>query len=183
MFGQFRVSEWLLCAAPPAYSCPCSSRGPGRCICPLPAVSMGVMQAHMSLHTVAERIDRDEHVSDICLRPWSVGVLVCGCLSLRRGVGASGSTHVYLAILESLLQVVVDGLVGDLADQGQVGDSDFLLLGRLEDGLCCELGLGGCPCGGLATNGLARCAVGLPLHAAYISLVSWCRAALAGYHG
>lgn len=30
---------------------------------------------------------------------------------MRRGVGAGGSTHVYLAILESLLQVVVDGFV------------------------------------------------------------------------
>lgn len=138
------------------------------------------MQAHMCLHTVAERIDRHQHVSDICLRPLSVGVLVCCGVCMRRGVGASGSTHVYLAILEPLLQVVVDGLIGDLADQCQVRHTDLLLLGRLEDGLGCELGLGGCPRGGLAPNGLARCAVGFPLYTAQISWVPSCRATFVG---
>lgn len=54
--------------------------------------------------------------------------------------GAGGSTHVYLAILESLLQIVIYGFVGDLADQGKIGNSDFLLLGRFEYGLLCEFG-------------------------------------------
>jgi hypothetical protein len=49
------------------------------------------------------------------------------------------STHVDFAILKALLQVVVDGLVGDLANQRKIRDADFLLLGRLEDGLGCEL--------------------------------------------
>lgn len=109
---------------------------------------------------------------------------VCQCgAACAGGVGASGATHVYLAILKALLQVLVDGLVGDLADQRQVGDADLLLLGRLEDGLCCELGLGSCPGGGLAAYGLARCAVGFPLHRTCISWEALCRAGLAWYHG
>lgn len=51
------------------------------------------------------------------------------------------TTHVDFAILEALLQVVVDGLVRDLADQRQIRDAHLLLLGGLEDGFCCELGL------------------------------------------
>jgi hypothetical protein len=39
-----------------------------------------------------------------------------------------------LAMLEALLQVVVDGLVGDLAQQREVRDSDLLLLGDFEGG-------------------------------------------------
>lgn len=47
-----------------------------------------------------------------------------------------------LPSFESLLQVVVDGLVGNLAEQRQVRDTDFLLFGCLEGGL---LGFcGGC---------------------------------------
>ena len=49
------------------------------------------------------------------------------------------STHVDFAILEALLQVVIDGLVGDLANQCKIRDADFLLLSRLKDGLGCEL--------------------------------------------
>ena len=60
---------------------------------------------------------------------------------LQRGAGVGRSTHVDLAILEALLQIVVDSLVGNLADQRQVRDAHFLLLGCLEDSLCCELGL------------------------------------------
>jgi hypothetical protein len=45
-----------------------------------------------------------------------------------------GAAHVDLGILEALLEVVVDGLVGDLADQGEVRHANLLLLGRLEDG-------------------------------------------------
>jgi hypothetical protein len=41
---------------------------------------------------------------------------------------------VYLCILEAFLQVVVDGLVGDLADEREIRHANFLLLGRLEDG-------------------------------------------------
>lgn len=61
------------------------------------------------------------------------------CIWVQRGVGASGLTHVYLAIFESLLQIVVYGLIGDLADQGKIRYTDFLLLGGLEDGFLCEL--------------------------------------------
>lgn len=38
-------------------------------------------------------------------------------------------------MLESHLQVVVDRLIGDLAQQCQVRNSDLLLLGRLKCGL------------------------------------------------
>jgi hypothetical protein len=41
---------------------------------------------------------------------------------------------VYLGILEALLQVVVDGLVRDLADKREIRHSDFLLLRCLEHG-------------------------------------------------
>jgi hypothetical protein len=45
-------------------------------------------------------------------------------------------THIYFRILEPFLQVLVDGFVGHLADQGKIRDTDFLLLGGLKDGLC-----------------------------------------------
>ena len=49
----------------------------------------------------------------------------------------AGTTYIDLPILEPLLQVVVDGLVGHLADQGKIGDTNLLLLrsvkGRLLD--------------------------------------------------
>jgi hypothetical protein len=95
----------------------------------------------MHPHTVAERVDRDQHVADVCLHLSSAAVPLCLCVCMRRRAGASWSTHVYLAILESLLQVLVDGFVGDLADQREIRDSDLLLLGRLEDSFRCELGL------------------------------------------
>ena len=38
-------------------------------------------------------------------------------------------------MLEAKLQVLVNRLVGDLAEQGEVGDTDLLLLGGLECGL------------------------------------------------
>jgi hypothetical protein len=86
---------------------------------------------------------------------------------VRRGAGASGSTHVYLAIFEALLQVLIDSLIGDLANQGEIRHTDFLLLGGLEDGLGCELGLwlG-------ASSGFARGAVGFPLHKECVSRCS-----------
>jgi hypothetical protein len=37
-----------------------------------------------------------------------------------RGACARGPTHVNLAILEALLQILVDGLVRDFADQGKI---------------------------------------------------------------
>ncbi len=88
-------------------------------------------------------------------------------MCVRRGAGASGSTHVYLAIFESLLQVLIDSLVGDLADQRKIRYTDFLLLGGLEDGLGCELGLwlG-------ASSSLARGAVGFSLQTKHISMCS-----------
>lgn len=47
-----------------------------------------------------------------------------------------------LATLESLLEVFVDGLVGDFAEQGEVGYANLLLLG---DFVCGLLGLGRLP--------------------------------------
>lgn len=73
--------------------------------------------------------------------PPSVAVPSIGrYVSMQGGAGAGRSTHVNLAILEALLQVVVDGLVGDFADQRQIRDAHLLLLGGLEDGLGGELG-------------------------------------------
>lgn len=39
------------------------------------------------------------------------------------------------SVLESLLQVLIDGLFADLGQQRQVGDSNLSLLARLEGGL------------------------------------------------
>lgn len=73
--------------------------------------------------------------------PPSVAVLLLLRLVLTlRGAGVGRVTHVDFAILEALLQVVIDGLVRDLTDQRQIRDSHLLLLGRLEDGLGRELG-------------------------------------------
>jgi hypothetical protein len=93
-----------------------------------------------SPRTVAERIHRHQHVSNVCL---------CLCQSLCpsihvywAGAGhALGSTHVNFSILEALLQILVDSLVRDFANQGEIRDSDFLLFGALEDGLLGELRL------------------------------------------
>jgi hypothetical protein len=43
------------------------------------------------------------------------------------------TTYVDLGILEPLLQIVVDGFIGNLADQGKIRYSDFLLLGGFEN--------------------------------------------------
>ena len=95
------------------------------------------------------------------------------------------STHVDFAILEALLQVVVDGLVGDLADQRQIGDADFLLLGRLEDGLGCELLL--LPRASSAGGASILLAPGALCYRLFKHSVSVCRAVAAGvggwYHG
>jgi|SRR5690242_9388773 len=73
--------------------------------------------------------------------PPSVAVVLLWRVVLTlRGAGVGRVTHVDFAILEALLQVVVDGLVRDLADQRQIRDSHLLLLGRLEDSLGRELG-------------------------------------------
>jgi hypothetical protein len=45
---------------------------------------------------------------------------------------SSQRAYIDLAILKALLQVVVDCLIGDLADKGEIRNSDFFLLGRLE---------------------------------------------------
>ena len=37
-------------------------------------------------------------------------------------------TYVYLGILKTLLQIVVDGFIGDFAEQSEIRDADLLLL-------------------------------------------------------
>lgn len=108
--------------------------------------------------------------------PPSVAVALCLYISVQRGAGACGSTHVDFAILEALLQIVVDGLVGNLADQREIRDTDFLLLGRLKDGLLCELRLGLPTAGGLGPSGilLAPCALCYCLCASCQRLQKWC---------
>ena len=49
-------------------------------------------------------------------------------------------TYIDLCIFESLLQVVIDGFVRNLADESEIRDSNFLLLSALENGLP-DLGL------------------------------------------
>lgn len=59
---------------------------------------------------------------------------VCHALAHARAVPVP-STHVDLVVLEAEFQVVVDGLVGDFAQQREVRDTNLLFLGRLECGL------------------------------------------------
>ena len=49
-------------------------------------------------------------------------------------------TYVDLRVFKSLLQVVIDGFVRDLADEGEIGNSNLFLLSALKDGLP-DLGL------------------------------------------
>ena len=49
-------------------------------------------------------------------------------------------TYVDFRIFKSLLQVVIDGFVRDLADEGEIRNSNFLLLSALKNGLP-DLGL------------------------------------------
>ena len=44
-------------------------------------------------------------------------------------------TYVDLRVFKSLLQVVIDGFVRDLADEGEIRNSNFLLLSALKNGL------------------------------------------------
>ena len=118
--------------------------------------------------------------------PPSVAVAsICRLDSTQGGAGAGMSTHVDFAILEALLQVVVDGLVRNLADQRQVRDADFLLLGRLEDGLGRELLL--LPRASSAGSASILFAPGALRYRLYKHSVSVCRAVVAGvgglYHG
>lgn len=46
-----------------------------------------------------------------------------------------GVPYIYLAMLKSQFQVIVDRLVGDLAEESQVGDTNLLLLGGFKGGL------------------------------------------------
>lgn len=42
-------------------------------------------------------------------------------------------TNVYFRILEAFLQILIDSLIGYLADQGKIRNSDFLLFSTFED--------------------------------------------------
>lgn len=42
-------------------------------------------------------------------------------------------THVYFSILEAFLQILIDSLIGYLADQGKIRNSHFLLFSTFED--------------------------------------------------
>jgi len=78
-----------------------------------PVLALVAVQYLVGVYTqITEWIDRHQHVSNICVN---------------------------VAIFETLLEVVVDGLVGDFADQREIGDAHFLLLGRFEHGLLGEL--------------------------------------------
>jgi hypothetical protein len=67
-------------------------------------------------------------------------------------------TYVYLAILETLLQVIVDRFVRYFADEGQIGDTNFLLLCRVE---CSLLDVGLATAGGTGATTRLRITGGL----------------------
>ena len=64
-----------------------------------------------------------------------ISILFCPCFQSN-----DGPTYVDLRIFESLFQVVINGFVRYLADESEIRDSNFLLLGALENGLP-DLGL------------------------------------------
>jgi len=84
---------------------------------------------------VAERVDGDQDMPDI---------------------------GVYLATLEALLQVFVDSFVGDLAQQGQVGDANFLLLRDFEGGFLGPCAGASACTGGASLRALCAFVLGAP---------------------
>lgn len=52
-----------------------------------------------------------------------------------RSPRATALPYINLAMLEAELQVLIDRFVGDLAEQGEVRDTDLLLFGGLKGGL------------------------------------------------
>jgi hypothetical protein len=142
-----------LCAAPPACSCPCSCPAPCLCICPLPTVSTSPLGAQDATYNRGKDLRTPARVQCMSVPP-SVSCAHCLYISVRRGACACGSTHVNFAILEAFLEVVVDGLVRDFADEREIRDTDFLLLGRLEDGFLCELGAWLSPAGCLGSSAI-----------------------------
>lgn len=71
---------------------------------------------------------------DICLHT------IISILLRPRFCTAVRPTYVDLRILKALLQIVIDRLIRDLADQGEIRHSNLLLLGTLEHRLL-NLGL------------------------------------------
>jgi hypothetical protein len=49
-------------------------------------------------------------------------------------------TYVYFAVIETLLQILVDGIIRYFADESKIGHTDFLLLCRVECSLL-DIGL------------------------------------------
>jgi hypothetical protein len=71
-------------------------------------------------HTVAERIDGHQHVSNVCLCLRQSLSLLMSAIPGHAGLVPEGSTHVDFAILKALLEIFVDRLVGHLADQCEI---------------------------------------------------------------
>ena len=65
-----------------------------------------------------------------CMSVLPISILFCPCFQSN-----AGPTYVDLRIFKSLLQVVIDGFVRYLADESEIRDSNFLLLGAFENGL------------------------------------------------
>lgn len=87
---------------------------------------------------------------------------VCALISIDSkslSVSDPRPTYVYLPILEPYLQVVIDSLIRDLADESEIRYSDLLLLGALEYSFP-DLGLppSTTPCLGRAAVLLPSCA-------------------------
>lgn len=53
-------------------------------------------------------------------------------ISITLALNGNCFTHVYFGILKTFLQILVDGFIGYLADEGKIRNSHFLLFGTFE---------------------------------------------------
>lgn len=79
------------------------------------------------VRTVAERVYRHQHVSDVCLPQLDPAWCV------------SSFAYINLPPLKPLPQILIDRLIANLADEREIRHAHLLLLGRLEDCLFREL--------------------------------------------
>jgi len=142
----------MFTVSPPSDSCPGSCAELDPCRYRLSIVSPARSRAASRMLTISERIDRYQHMANIRL------CLVSTCCRQILQLPATGeATDIDLPICESLLQVLIDSLIRDLADQGKIRHANFLLLRAFKDSLA-DLALRAASCRGRGIL-IATCAL------------------------